>query len=192
MTTVLERLAILQAASRELAEFPRRDKFPHSEQLDFIAAISQVCEWLTNKSERQTEVTVLLDAIVGTVLGSKNCDSLADFTTEAMLQVQPRFWTAHVPMPGGCRLCGVCHHPDTPHELFSPQFELLIALSRGRAANYEDAIADCPEQVQILYMELLKRYGQYPNVTLPVDPRLENEYAGLTLTILESLKEKTT
>lgn len=71
----------------------------------------------------------------------------------------PRSMTLLPPPPTHCQVCAAYHHPDEPHNLHSMYYQVKFNQEHGRAPTCDDALADCPPDVQAGVREVLRRRG---------------------------------
>lgn len=76
--------------------------------------------------------------------------------------VPPLYLSMYAP-PTCCRVCGVSHRDELPHEI-SPLFQMQFYSRYGRRANHADACAHCSEPVQAVYAAFWNRVGCWPTV----------------------------
>ena len=63
------------------------------------------------------------------------------------------------PVPGGCRICGVVHAPDKPHDRDSLYYQNRFYRRYRRFPTWEDAMAHCTEEVKAAARAELKKRG---------------------------------
>lgn len=49
---------------------------------------------------------------------------------------------------GACKICGVCHAPELPHELTSIYYLNWFYQKNKRFPTWEDAMSHCSEKIQ--------------------------------------------
>ena len=60
------------------------------------------------------------------------------------------------PAPHLCQECACEHEPEMPHNRQSLFYQVKFKMEHGRDATWKDAMAHCPEDVRVRWVEAMK------------------------------------
>ena len=79
------------------------------------------------------------------------------------------------PPPGHCQECAVEHEPDQPHNRDSLFYAFIFNAQHNRSPTWVDAMAHCPQAVQVEWLKSLAHYnlsasvlGEIPEALKPL------------------------
>lgn len=75
--------------------------------------------------------------------------------------VEGMAWNILPPLEGRCKICGIEHRDDYPHNAQSLYYQMTFGSMHGRAPTWADAIAHCPENVKAHWKTVLGNMGQW-------------------------------